>query len=227
MTSRRGDAPGGREWSTPDVAEYERTRYRNLDQRLVAWRERGILSRLLPAAARPGDRVLDVPSGYGRLTGMLAGEGRTIVSADVEPEMLRSARRKATGSATAAPPTAGSVAAPGERAHCCADVRALPFRDGAFDGALCVRLVQHLPDASARADVFGELARVTRRWAVVSAYRKAGLHHLQRRLLGRGRMCVSLDRIRDELVDAGFRVERVARLVPVLHAQTFLLLRRG
>lgn len=211
MTSPAEEVPGGREWTTPDVAEYERTRYRNLDQRVVAWRERGVLSRLLDGAARPGDRVLDVPSGYGRLTGMLAGEGREVVSADVEPAMLRSARRKATAAT----------------AHCCADVRSLPFREAAFDGVLCVRLVQHLPEASARAEIFRELARVTRRWAVVSAYRKAGLHHLQRRLLGRGRMCVSLDRIRDELREAGFRVERVSRLVPVLHAQTFLLLARA
>lgn len=203
-------SPRERDWTTPDVSEYERTRYRNLDQRIVAWRERRILADLLGRALRPGDRVLDVPSGYGRLTGMLAGDGRRIVSSDVSAEMLRSAREKATGSVT----------------HCCADVRALPFGDGAFDGVLCVRLVQHLSDAAARSAVFGELARVTARWAVVSAYRKAGLHHLQRRVLGRGRMCVALDRIRGELREAGFEVERVARLLPLLHAQTFLLLRR-
>lgn len=200
----------GQDWTTPDVSEYERTRYRNLDQRIVAWRERRILADLLGRALRPGDRVLDMPSGYGRLTDVLAGDGREIVSADVSPEMLRSAREKAAGAAT----------------HCCADVRALPFGDEAFDGVLCVRLVQHLSDAAARAEVFGELARVTGRWAVVSAYRKAGLHHLQRRVLGRGRMCVALDRLRGEVRQAGFEIERVSRLLPLLHAQTFLLLRR-
>lgn len=203
-------ARADRDWTTPDVSEYERTRYRNLDQRIVAWRERRILDDLLGRALRPGDRVLDMPSGYGRLTDVLVGEGRQVVSADVSPEMLRSARGKAAGAAT----------------HCCADVRDLPFGDGAFDGVLCVRLVQHLSDAAARSEVFGELARVTGRWAVVSAYRKAGLHHLQRRVLGRGRMCVALDRIRGELREAGFEVERVVRLAPLLHAQTFLLLRR-
>lgn len=201
---------GEREWTTPDVAEYERTRYRNLDQRIVARLERRALSAMLERALRPGDRVLDVPSGYGRLTPMVAGAERTVVAADVSAEMLRSARRKGVSGT----------------AHCGADIHALPFGDASFDGALCVRLVQHLPDADARTRAFGELARVTGRWAVVSAYRKAGLHHLQRRLLGRGKMCVALGRIREELEAAGFRVERVSRLLPLLHAQTFLLLRR-
>lgn len=237
--------PGsGGAWSTGDVDEYERTRYRNLDQRLVDRLERGALERLVRAAARPGDRVLDMPCGYGRLTEIAAGGadvassagsdapapagaevssaagadvaadgaaagGRRVVAADRSREMLRSSRRKARGSAV----------------HCGADARSLPFRDGSFDGVICVRLMQHLADA-ARREVFRELARVTARWAVVSVYRKAGLHHLQRRVLGRGRMCVSLDRIRDEVVDAGFRVERVAKPLPVLHAQTLLSLRR-
>ena len=253
--------PGsGEAWSTGDVDEYERTRYRNLDQRLVDRLERGALERLVRAAARPGDRVLDMPCGYGRLTEIAAGgsdgaasggsdgaasggsdvpapgaaeispaggaevppaggadvaaapsaaPGRRVVAADRSREMLRSSRGKARGAAL----------------HCGADARRLPFRDRSFDGVICVRLIQHLAGA-ARREVFRELARVTARWAVISVYRKAGLHHLQRRLLGRGRMCVSLDRIRDEVVDAGFRLERVAKPLPLLHAQTLLSLRR-
>lgn len=250
-------AAGGEAWSTGDVAEYERTRYRNLDQRLVDRLERGALESLVGRAARPGDRVLDMPSGYGRLTEIAAGRDRRVVAADRSREMLRSSRRKARGrrrrearrerpldAGRDAPPEVRQEAEtearrnappearrPGRRearppvAHCTADARSLPFRDRAFDGVICVRLVQHLADP-VRREVFRELRRVTRRWAVVSVYRKAGLHHLQRRLLGRGRMCVSLGRIREELEDAGLRVERVAKPLPVLHAQTLLLLGR-
>lgn len=234
MSGGDGDrAAGGEAWSTGDVAEYERTRYRNLDQRLVDRLERGALESLVDRAARPGDRVLDMPSGYGRLAEIAAGGDRRVVAADRSREMLRSSRRKARGRRRQegrrdAPPEGRG---PGRRearppvAHCAADARSLPFRDRAFDGVICVRLVQHLADP-VRREVFRELARVARRWAVVSVYRKAGLHHLQRRLLGRGRMCVSLGRIREELEAAGLRLERVAKPLPVLHAQTLLLLRR-
>lgn len=198
-------------WTTPDVADYERTRYRSLDQRIVDRLERRSLGELVSRILRPGDRVLDVPSGYGRLTGIVEGGDRNVVAADISREMLVASRRRASSDSVR---------------HCGADALDLPFRDGAFDGAMCVRLVQHLPDAEARARLFGELARVTARWAVVSAYRRAGLHHLQRRLLGRGRMCVALARIRRELTAAGFEVERVSKPLPVLHAQTLFLLRR-
>lgn len=200
---------GGEDWSTDDVDEYERTRYRKLDQRLVDRLERRALARLVDRAARAGDDVLDMPSGYGRAAGILAGGGRRVVAADRSAEMLRAARRREGG--------------PG--GHVGADARALPFRDAAFDGAVCLRLVQHLPDAAARAAVFGELARVAGRWAVVSAYRTGVLHHLQRRLLGREPMCVPLGRLRRELREAGFRVDRVSRPIPLFHAQTLLLVR--
>lgn len=198
-------------WTTPDVEDYRRTRFRSLDQRIVDRLERRALGELVHRVLRPGDRVLDVPSGYGRLTGVAEGGDREIVAADISREMLAASLRRTSS---------GSVR------HCGADALDLPFRDGSFDGAMCVRLVQHLPDAEARARLFGELARVTARWAVVSAYRRAGLHHLQRRLLGRGRMCVPLARIRRELTGAGFEVERVSKPLPVLHAQTLVLLRR-
>jgi ubiquinone/menaquinone biosynthesis C-methylase UbiE len=202
--------PGGGEvWSAGDVEEYERTRYRNLDQRLVDRLERRALARLVDRRARPGDDVLDMPSGYGRAAGVLAGPGRRVVAADRSAEMLRAARRR-------------GAAAGG---HVGADARALPFPDAAFDGVVCLRLVQHLPDEADRAAVFGEVARVAARWAVISAYRTGVLHHLQRRLLGRDPMCVPLGRLRRELREAGFRVERVSRPIPFLHAQTLMLLR--
>lgn len=203
-------ATGPDVWTTPDVEAYERTRYGNADQELVDRLERRSLTRLVARASGPDDRILDMPSGYGRLAGILSERGGRVVAADRSAEMLRSARGEGRG---------GVV-------HCRADARRLPFADAAFDGVVCVRLVQHLPDAPSRAAVFGELARVTGRWAVVSAYRKAPLHYLQRRLLGEERMCVALDRLRREVREAGFRVERVARLLPFVHAQTFLSLRR-
>lgn len=202
-------AAGGDVWSTGDVETYERTRYRSLDQKLVDRLERRALARLVGRASRPDDAVLDMPSGYGRAAGILDERGGRVVAADRSVEMLRAARGREHGAV----------------AHVGADARGLPFGEGAFDGVVCLRLVQHLPDAASRAAVFGELARVAGRWAVVSAYRTGVLHHLQRRLLGREPMCVALGRLRRELREAGFRVDRVSRPIPFLHAQTLLLLR--
>jgi ubiquinone/menaquinone biosynthesis C-methylase UbiE len=71
-----------------------------------------------------GDRVLDVPCGWGRHTRHLAEAGHQAFGADLSPALI----------ARAAP-----VAPDAPRArYAAADVRALPFHDGSFDAVLNV-----------------------------------------------------------------------------------------
>lgn len=72
-----------------------------------------------------GARILDAPSGWGRHTILLEEAGHRVFGADLSPELL--ARGKA-----AAAERGGIYRA------AAADIRALPFRDGAFDAVVNV-----------------------------------------------------------------------------------------
>ncbi|MGB9005076.1 MAG: methyltransferase domain-containing protein [Candidatus Aminicenantales bacterium] len=211
-----------RPFTEPEVADYERRRYRGLDQRLVHSRETHILKKLLRLAAagplRPG-RLLDAPCGYGRFTGLLQQTGAGLVSSDLSPAMVKRTRARPH---SAGPPL-GAVA----------DIkRGLPFQTGMFGLAFSVRFFHHLHQPQERLAVLSELARVTSRWALVSYYRLNPLHRLQRKLRravkpSRTRIkMVTAQEFNDEANKAGFRVVRSAPLWRGIHAQQFVLLEK-
>jgi SAM-dependent methyltransferase len=71
-----------------------------------------------------GERVLDVPCGYGRIALELAAKGLVVTGLDASPEYVDEARRRTSERRLAAEFALG-------------DMRALPWRD-AFEAALCV-----------------------------------------------------------------------------------------
>lgn len=124
-------------------------------------RERAALAALLAEAGRRGLPLagpwLDAPSGAGRMSDALPGP---VVQADRDPAMV-------------------AAAGPG-RPRACASVHALPFRDGAFAGVLCHRLLQHIPGADERRAILAELARVSRGVVVLSFFDATSLQSLRR-----------------------------------------------
>ncbi len=210
-----------RPFTEAEVADYERRRYRGLDQRWVHGREWRILRTFL-AAVRPlpTARILDLPCGYGRFARLLGeAEGR-IVSADLSPAMVQKALERQ-----------GAAAVP---LGVVADAKqGLPFRDGSFGLIFSVRFFHHLHEDEDRRAVLGEIARATSEWAVVSYYRLNPLHRLQRsmrRALKRTRTNIRMipaDVFRGEAEAAGFRMMKARALFPGLHAQTFVLLRKN
>ncbi|WP_353959890.1 class I SAM-dependent methyltransferase [Aquisalimonas lutea] len=188
---------------------YAERRYANPDQRLVHALETRVIRRYLLELTHPGDRVLDVPCGYGRCTESAWQGGREIVGADINPDML-SLFREHTG---------------GRIPHLCTTSVALPFQDNAFDAALCVRLLQHLHDAEARRKTLAELARVTRHGVIITAYVHCPVHgaaHGVRRLKRLARY--RLKELDDDVRSAGLRIARAQRPVSFLHAQLVLKL---
>jgi hypothetical protein len=173
-------------------------------------RERAALQRLLASLPAPSGPWLDVPSGAGRLTSLLPGGA---VQVDRDPAML------------AASPV------PGPRA--CASAAALPFADGAFAGAFCCRLLQHLPTPAERIAVLRELARVSRGPVVVSFFDAASLlavRRLLRRAWGKprsGRGATSRAAFRREALAAGLVPVRAVALLRFLSEQTLVLCQKA
>ena len=212
----------GSSFTREGVRDYERRRYRGLDQRLVHAREMRLVRKLLAAievesagALSAGAAILDVPSGYGRFSELLAGTGASLFNADLSLEMVRRASARSG------------------RPGVCADAkRGLPFRGGAFAAVFSMRLFHHLHDASARAAVLAECARVSSGWAIVSYYRTNALHKaqraLRRRLKKNPRKIKILDRgvFIAEAEAAGWEIVRERALFRGLHAARIVLLRK-
>jgi ubiquinone/menaquinone biosynthesis C-methylase UbiE len=88
-----------------------------------------VLGPIAEALGEPAGRsLLDIGGGTGNFARPLAEAGFRVTLADFSPEMLRRASAKLD---------AAFVVADGQR---------LPFRDGAFDCAICVNVLGHMPD---------------------------------------------------------------------------------
>ncbi len=173
-------------------------------------RERAGILRLLERAGNPRGPWLDVPSGAGRLSDLLP---RPVVQSDRDPAML-------------------AAAGPGH-ARACASASSLPFADGSFTGALCMRLLQHIPVPQERIRILAELARVTTGPVVVSFFDSCSLQAARRwlrRITGKkrsGRSTVGRRQFAAELRAAG--LEPVAFHAPLrfLGEQTLVLCRHA
>ncbi len=220
MSFSDGRRSPGSAFTETGVRDYERRRYRGIDQRIVHAREkrliRSVLKRMEARTEPPqSGPVLDLPCGYGRFTGLWRELGREVVDADLSFEMVRRAGEKGGRLGVVADATQG-----------------LPFRGETFAAVFSVRFFHHLRDPRDRAAVLSEFHRVTKVWAVISFYRKAGLHRAQRRLRrlfhksGTNIQMTEPGVFECEAEAAGFEVVRVSPLVRGLHAYHLALLRK-
>jgi SAM-dependent methyltransferase len=180
------------EYGTVDGAAHYREKHRKtLVRRLANRRETSLFHRALAQAAAYG-KILDCPCGAGRLGPVLLRRAVRLVRADLSGPMLREA-----GDALAAARRVGRAAlvrAPAER---------LPFPEGAFDVAVCSRLLHHIADPGRRSAVLRELARVSGRWVVLSFHDATAL---KRRFQGRrprSRVALAPDELAAEAERAG------------------------
>jgi SAM-dependent methyltransferase len=205
-----------------EVADYERRRYRGVDQRLVHRREVRILKELMSlideaSPPMPSDCVLDAPCGYGRFSGLLAERTRRLVSCDLSAAMVERAVERGDIPA----PSLGVVG----------DMTAgLPFKPGVFRFILSMRFFHHLHQSSDRRGVLREFARTAADWLILSFYQVNPLHMVQRRLrrkIKKSRTRIKMLTRREfeaEVEDAGFRVVRVIPLFKGIHAHHIALL---
>lgn len=102
----------------------------------------------------PGS-VIDIGGGSGRYAQWLADEDHTVTLVEPVAELRSLAQAR--------------VGRPSRVAVHAADARALPFEDDAFDAALLLGPLYHLPERSQRNQALGEVTRVCRPGAVVFA----------------------------------------------------------
>jgi SAM-dependent methyltransferase len=213
----------------PGVVDYEKRRYRGLDQRLVDLRERAILRRFLeravgekpagpPSSAVP-PLVLDAPCGYGRFSGLLLDAGARLVSSDLAQAMVARALENTPDSRH----IGGAVS----------DFRrGLPFKPGSIDYVFSMRLFHHLHEVEDRAAVLREFFRVAKSGVILSFYKVRGVHALQRRVrrfLKKARREIKMvpgAAFEREVREAGFTIECIVPLFRGVHAQHIVFLRK-
>lgn len=93
-----------------------------------------------------GRRILDMATGTGRAALALAKRGAIVTGVDASREMLNVARTRAADAGLAIEFAEG-------------DAHALAFPDRAFDAAVCLRMLLHVPDWR---EALSELCRVTK-----------------------------------------------------------------
>jgi SAM-dependent methyltransferase len=203
-----------------EVEQYERKRYRGLDQRLVHSREEKILRKILEKIGKEGALALDVPCGYGRFSPLLLERGLSLVSSDLSFHMVKRAVERNEGSIRHS-----GVVADG--------ISGLPFKGKAFDFILSVRFFHHLHQEEERKAVLGEFSRVAKEGIILSFYQLNPLHVLQRKLRRRIKKSktkikmLSREEFQREVEEEGFKIVRVYPLFKGIHSQHIALLQKN
>ena len=204
-----------------EVEEYERKRYRGIDQRLVHGREGRLLRNILRKIGDGPLLVLDIPCGYGRFSNILLDKDFSLVSSDLSFHMVKRASEK--GGQPHSRFFSGVVA----------DAKqGLPFKKGAFSLLLSMRFFHHIHEKEEREFILNEFSRATSGWMILSYYQKNSLHILQRKL--RRKIKSSRTRIKmiprkefyKEVEGAGLRVVKISPLFGGIHAHHIALLKK-
>lgn len=212
--------PSNVSFQRQEVEDYERKRYRGLDQRLVDRRERRILREIFDAITENLHRVLDIPSGYGRFSELVLERGWVLVSSDLSFYMVRRARERSLRG--------------GFHSAVVSDAKAgLPFKKDAFSVLVSMRFFHHLHKREEREFILKEFSTICTRWVILSYYKKTFVHRLQRKLRRgvkktktRIHMMSRCD-FEEEVSRAGLRIEKIFPLFRIFHAHHIVLLKKG
>lgn len=210
------------------VSVYCDRRYSQWAQRGISGREHRLLISLLDELPRT-ERILDMPSGYGRFTPLLLHRTDCLVSLDLSHHMLVKAVDR-TGEVGADLAEQGLATEAGANFFVGAYSSQLPLPDKCVDLSLTIRHYHHVHDRERRIAILGELNRVTRQRVILTFYRSGTFHHAQR-LVKKVKPTTkqitfhSIDQFLEETGEAGLEVERIIKLVRIAHSQTFAVLR--
>lgn len=197
---------------------YRQRRYRGVFQRLVAWREHQLARRLLavPYAGCNG-HIVDMPCGYGRFYSLLRSHNLSVSAMDQSQAMV-DLYRESSGFR--------DVEDHAERADI---LQPLPARASEAGRAFCIRLFQHLHHGELRVAALRTLA-ANERQIVMTYYDDGCLHYWSKKALmwlkGKKVRVKMIPRttFESEVAEAGLRIVKRIKLLPGLHAQTWVVL---
>jgi Methyltransferase domain len=208
-----------REYQRRDAADGYNAMYaERWHKRWITRRERALLTSLLALQPRCA-ALLDLPSGGGRLSAVMAPHTKLLLEADIALGQLLHGREHQSVAARQLWMTASGF-------H-------IPLRDRAVDGVVCVRLNHHLPTADERERLLAELLRVAQRFVVMTFFD----HHSVKNWLRRVRapfdgkppkMTMSVARVRELAAEGGFDLVAWPTLMHLGSGHRYaLLVRRG
>lgn len=204
-----------------EVRDYERKRYRGLDQRLVHARENRILKKMLNKTGTNFRFALDIPCGYGRFSGLLQEKYQYLVHCDLSFHMVDRAKEQAQRHGQSLGWGVVSNAKQG-----------LSFQSDTFDLLFSLRFFHHIHEKKDREFIMKEFARLSAGTVILSYYQMNFLHRLQRKF--RRKLKKSSTKIKmissQELQRvaglAGLKIVKVSPLFRGLHSQHIALLKK-
>jgi SAM-dependent methyltransferase len=159
--------PAKTAYSGSTASSYDHERFTSAKGRWIDGREKASITKALAQVPRECT-ILDLPCGTGRITKHVLSLGYRVTGADVSPDMIALARQLIGDHEN----LLGYVQVDAERI-------ALP--SDSYDCITSVRLMGHLPPAL-KVAVLREMARVARKYLVVTFYKAGPLRSLKWRL---------------------------------------------
>lgn len=206
------------------------SRYAEGKNARITWKNRLEMARIEAALSNvpAGSRVLDLPTGTGRLLPMLLGRGYRVLAGDYSEHMLGQARKHCES-------VVADWAEAGERIEFARlDVMATGLPDGAVDAVICNRLLHHYPTSDLRCQALAELARISRGPIIISFFSNvafsAARFHLKNFLLRRhpnDRVPIWPGIMADDVAAAGLSIRRTLPVRYGFSPQTYLVLGRA
>ncbi len=188
---------------------------KKLHRKLSDRRERKILREFLGLCG-PIDRMLDAPSGFGRLLDLFREYADHIVESDFSETML-ALNEQLHGNGTAS------------YLHCSA--LEIPRPDRTFAVAASIRLSHHLESVEDRLRHIRELCRVSQRHVIMTYFSATSLKNRLRRMRSmwngkRAKNVLSAEQVAEEFARSGFRVVQSRPLARIGSGHVYVLASR-
>ena len=199
-----------------EVEKYERKRYRGLDQKIIDWREKYIIQKILKNISEENFSILDIPCGYGRFINILENKGNKIFASDLSFSMVERAREKNY-----------------KNFYFISNLKnGIPLKSNTVECVFCFRFFHHLHNKEDRIKVLKELGRVSKKWIIISCYIENKIHSIQRKIrkkLMKKKTEIKIISLEDLKLEVNYTKLKIIKIFSVLkgiHSQHVILLKK-